>query len=143
MEASVNVPDRWADTAQGILRIVAGFIFWMHGAQKLLGLFGGLDGQGATVEIASLIGVAGILEFVGGILIVIGLFTRPVAFILCGEMAYAFFTAHLSRGTIWPLENGGEPAVLYAFIFLFFAAAGSGAFAVDRILAKRKRVGHI
>lgn len=139
----MSVPDSWADRAQGLLRIVAGFIFWMHGAQKLLGLFGGIDGQGGTVEIASLIGVAGILEFAGGILIVIGLFTRPVAFILSGEMAYAFFTAHVSRGGIWPLQNGGEPAALYAFIYLFFVAAGSGAFAVDRILAKRKRRGHI
>jgi putative oxidoreductase len=139
----VTVPDRWADTAQGILRIVAGFIFSMHGAQKLFGLFGGFDGQGGTVEIASLFGVAGILEVVGGFLIIIGLFTRPVAFILSGEMAYAYFTAHLPRGGFWPLENGGEPAALYAFIFLFFAAAGSGAFAVDRILARRKRVGHI
>lgn len=139
----MHAPDGWADRAQGVLRIVAGFIFWMHGAQKLLGLFGGIGPDGGTVQIASLIGVAGILEFFGGILIVMGLFTRPVAFILCGEMAYAFFTAHLSRGSFWPVQNGGEPAALYCFIYLFFVAAGSGAFAVDRILARRKRVGHI
>jgi putative oxidoreductase len=139
----VTVPPRWADAAHGILRIVAGFIFWMHGAQKLLGLFGGFGGEGGTAPIASLMGVAGILELVGGTLIIIGLFTRPVAFILSGEMAYAYFTAHIPRGGFWPVENGGEPAALYAFIFLFFAAAGGGAFAVDRVLAKRKRAGHI
>jgi putative oxidoreductase len=139
----VITSNRWSDGAHGLLRIVAGFVFWMHGAQKLLGWFGGFGPDGGTAPLDSLFGVAGILELVGGILIVIGLFTRPVAFILAGEMAYAFFTAHVPRGSFWPVVNGGEPAVLYCFIFLFFVAAGSGAFSIDDVLRKRKRVGHI
>lgn len=109
------------------LRIVAGLAFAQHGAQKLFGVLGG-----TAVELTSQRGVAGVIEFVGGILIAIGLFTSPVAFIASGEMAVAYFQAHMPRG-FWPIQNGGELAVLYCFIFLYFAAAGSGKLSIDAI----------
>lgn len=116
------------------LRIVAGFLFWAHGAQKLLGWFGA---QG-TAEFATQIWFAGVLEFVGGVLIVLGLFTRPVAFVLAVEMAVAYFQAHFPRN-FWPIQNGGELAALYCFIYLFIAARGGGAFSVDGLLRARRR----
>lgn len=114
------------------LRIVAGFLFWQHGAQKVLGWFGG-----NVADPMSLFGLAGMLEFFGGILIVLGLFTKPVAFILAGEMAVAYFRAHLPRG-LWPIMNGGELAALYTFIFLFFAVRGGGWFSLDGWIASRR-----
>jgi putative oxidoreductase len=84
-----------------------------------------------------MVGVAGVLELVGGILIMIGLFTRPVAFILSGEMAVAYFTAHFPQG-FWPTQNGGEPAALFCFIFLYMAARGAGDFSVDAVLRGRR-----
>ena len=117
-----------------LLRITAGLAFMVHGAQKLFGMFGGVDGQGATPPLMSLFGFAGILEFVGGLLIVLGLFTRPVAFILAGEMAVAFFMAHaMGRAgfNINPVTNQGEAAYLFCFIFLFLAFNGPGPFSVD------------
>ena len=109
-----------------LLRIVAGFMFAMHGAQKLFGW----PGQGDTVELLSLMGVAGIIEFVGGLLIMFGLFASIAAFICSGEMAVAFFMAHASQH--WnPLVNNGEPAVLYCFLFLYIAARGAGIWSID------------
>src|ERR1044071_552283 len=99
--------------ALSLLRVVAGFTFSLHGLQKLFGAFGGLGGHGAAAHITSLFGIAGILETVGGILILAGLFTRCVAFVLCGEMAFAYLTRHAPRG-FWPITNGGELAVLYS-----------------------------
>ena len=119
-----------------ILRVVAGLTFSCHGFQKLFGAFGGIGSRGATVHLASLFGVAGLLEAVGGILIVAGLFTRCVAFVLCGEMAVAYFRQHLPRGP-WPITNGGELAVLYCFIFFFLCAAGGGPWSLDRVIRKR------
>lgn len=116
-----------------LLRIVAGFLFWFHGAQKLLGLFGG-----TAQSPMSLIGLAGIIEFVGGILIAIGLFTSPVAFIASGEMAVAYFRAHAPRA-LWPIENNGELSVLYCFLFLYFAAMGSGIWSVDALRRGSRR----
>ena len=113
-----------------LLRFVAGLLFMLHGGQKLFGWFGGVDGRGATAELASLYGVAGILEVAGGTLIIIGLLTRPVAFILSGQMAVAYFMAHFPSG-FWPIENRGEPAALFAFIFLFLAFNGAGPLSVD------------
>jgi len=110
-----------------LLRIIAGLAFAQHGAQKLFGLLGG-----QAVELASQRGLAGIIEFVGGIMIALGLFTSPVAFIASGEMAWAYFQNHAPRG-IWPIQNGGELAVLYCFIFLYFAAVGSGKLSIDSI----------
>ena len=114
-----------------LLRIVTGLVFMVHGAQKLFGMFGGAGPNGGSVPLASLFGVAGVLEFFGGLLIVLGLFTRPVAFILAGEMAYAFWTMHFPNGGINPVANHGEPAVLYCFIFLFLAFHGAGPYSVD------------
>lgn len=118
-------------------RIMFGLGFACHGAQKLLGMFGGVDGKGMTVPLVSLIGFAGVLELVGGLLIVIGLLTRPVAFLLAGEMAVAFFKGHVATsGSIIPAVNHGEPAFLYCFAFLLLAFHGAGAFSVDESRAR-------
>ena len=122
---------RFGDVTLGLLRIVTGLLFMQHGVQKLFGWFGGMGPEGGTVQIMSMMGVAGILETVGGLLIVLGLFTRPVAFILSGEMAVAYFMAHMPNG-LAPIQNGGELAALYCFIFLFLSANGPGAFSLDR-----------
>ena len=116
------------------MRIVIGFLFMTHGGQKLFGWFG----AEAPREFMSRFGVAGILEFFGGILVMLGLFTGPVAFVLAGEMAVAYFWMHLPRG-LWPWENRGELPALYSFVFLFLATAGGGSFSVDAILAKQER----
>ncbi len=112
---------RWtrAEAAYLILRVAAGLLFMAHGLQKLFGFFGGL-GNGATASLVSKMGVAGTLELVGGLLLALGLFTRPVALVLAGEMVVAYVVAHLPRGMV-PLQNGGEVALLYALIFVFFA----------------------
>jgi len=120
------------------LRIVGGFLFSLHGFQKLFGMFGGLGGSGAQATLGSLTWFAGVLECFGGLLIVAGLFTRPVAFLLSGQMAVAYFMRHAPRG-FWPNLNGGELAALYCFLFLFITAAGPGAFSLDRsVRGKRK-----
>ncbi len=116
------------------MRIVVGFLFWLHGLQKLFGILGWQE----PVELTSRLGVAGVLETVGGALIMLGLLTRPVAFILAGEMAVTYFTAHLPRG-FWPIMNRGELAALYCWTFLFFAANGAGAFSLDGFLRARRR----
>jgi putative oxidoreductase len=113
-----------------LLRVVAGVLIAQHGGQKLFGWLGGVDGAGATVPLMSQMGLAGILEFFGGIAIVLGLFTRPVAFLLSGELAVAYFQAHQAHGT-WPIQNHGELAVLYSFIFLSLAAQGAGRWSLD------------
>jgi len=120
-----------------LLRVGAGLMFMQHGAQKLLGWFGGMGADGGTAELVSLMGLAGVLELVGGALVLLGLFTRPVAFILSGQMAVAYFMAHQSRG-IMPIQNGGELAALYSFAFLLLAAFGGGPYGID---AARSRGG--
>lgn len=122
--------------AHSLLRIIVGFLFMFHGAQKVLGMFGGMGGTGAKAAVLSFIWVGGMLELVGGILILLGLFTRVTAFILSGEMAVAYFMVHFPRG-FWPIQNGGEPAVVYCFVFLYFAAAGAGLFSLDHMLRKK------
>ena len=119
--------------AHSLLRIVSGLMFAQHGVQKLFGWLGGDQ----VTDLMSLPGIAGILEFVGGILIILGLFTRPVAFLLSGEMAVAYFMAHFPRA-FWPAENGGEPAVLFCFIFLYFAATGAGRWSIDDAIGRRR-----
>jgi putative oxidoreductase len=119
-----------------LLRIVVGFTFCCHGAQKLFGLFGGMGGHGAKAAALSLLWFAAIIEFFGGLLVILGLFTRPVALILCGEMAVAYFRVHAPRG-FWPITNMGELAVIYCFIFLYFFAAGPGPLSLDRMIRKR------
>jgi len=126
-------PSRFAPYLQSVLRIAAAIIFMPHGAQKLLGMFGS-DG---TAPMLSQMWVAGVLELVGGALMLLGLFTRPVALVLSGEMAVAYYLAHFPRGR-WPILNGGELAVLFCFVWLFFAAAGPGPWSVDAIVRKRR-----
>lgn len=113
-----------------VLRIIAGLLFACHGAQKLFGAFGGH----ATHE--GLMAIGGPIEFVGGILIAVGLWTSIAAFISSGEMAVAYFKAHFPSGPI-PIENHGELAVVYCFLFLYIAAAGSGAFSLEHAIWKR------
>jgi len=117
-----------------LLRIVAGLMFWQHGAQKLFGMF---DATAVESWLSFPRGIAGVLEFFGGILIVLGLFTRPVAFLLSGQMAVAFFMAHFPQG-FWPIMNGGELAVLYTFIFLFLSVYGGGDLSVDGMRNKNR-----
>jgi len=122
--------------AHAALRIVSGFLFFQHGYPKL---FGSLPGSGeaeAPMELLSIFWWSGFLEVVGGLLIIAGLFTRPVAFILAGEMAIAYFWRHAPKG-FWPGSNGGELAALYCFVFLFLAAAGAGVWSVDAMLRRR------
>ena len=111
--------------AHSLLRIVAGFMFSLHGFQKLFGFFGGIGGHGATAHFFSMMWLAGCIETVGGILILLGIATSPVALVLSGEMAAAYFMQHAPRG-FWPIVNGGALAVLYCFIFLFLFTAGGG-----------------
>lgn len=123
------IPQRFAPQAQGLLRIAAALLFLQHGTAKLFGIphvamFDGL-------QLISLLGAAGVIELVGGVLMLLGLFTRPVAFILSGQMAVAYFFFHAGQA-FWPILNKGELAALYCFVFLFFAVAGPGAFALDR-----------
>jgi putative oxidoreductase len=124
----------WAPRLLSVLRIVAAFVFITHGTQKLFG-FPVLEPK-RTVELFSLFGFAGVLETVGGLLLLLGLFTRPVAFLLSGEMAVAYFMAHFPR-SFWPILNNGEHTVLFCFIFLYLAAAGGGEWALDRARARR------
>lgn len=116
---------RFAPQIYAALRIVAGLLFACHGAQKMFGVFGGQQ-----MPMASLPGVAGIIEVVGGLLIAIGLFASIAAFISSGEMAAAYFMAHAPKAPL-PIENGGELAVLYCFLFLYIAARGAGVWSVD------------
>jgi putative oxidoreductase len=126
---------RYAPHAQALLRIVSGFLFMMHGTAKLFHVPHVAMYDGVTLM--SLIGLAGVLETVGGALLIVGLFTRITAFVLSGEMAVAYFMAHATKGDpLVPLLNQGEPAVLFCFIFLFLAAAGAGAWSID---ARRSR----
>lgn len=121
--------------AISLLRLVAGFTFSLHGFQKVFGLFGGM-GHGTTAHFHSLLWAAGVLESVGGVLILLGLYTRPVAFFLCGEMAVAYFRQHAPRG-LWPIANGGELAVLYCFIFLVLVSVGAGPLSLDRAVRNK------
>jgi putative oxidoreductase len=127
------IPVRYAPQVYALFRIVFGLLFLMHGLQKLAGMFGGI--QGNAVPIASLFGVAGVIECVTGTLIALGLFTSPAAFIASGMMAYAYFTVHFPTAP-WPLMNGGEPAAMNAFAFLYIATRGSGIWSLDSV---RKR----
>lgn len=123
----------WNPRLLGVLRIVLGFLYIQHGTAKLFGvphvaMFDGL-------QLMSLMGVAGVLELVGGALLLVGLFTRPVAFVLSGQMAFAYFMMHAPQG-FFPVLNGGELAVLYCFAFLYYAVAGAGAFSIDSLRSK-------
>jgi putative oxidoreductase len=130
-----NTAAAWQPQAQALLRIVVGYQFLSHGTAKLFGIphVAMFD----NLQVLSLIGVAGIIEVVGGALFLVGLFTRAVAFVLAGEMAFAYFMGHASKGhALVPSLNGGDTAVTWCFVFLFFAAAGAGAWSID---AARRR----
>jgi putative oxidoreductase len=116
---------------RSLLRIVVGFTFSLHGYQKFFGWFGGLGGSRPPLD--TMMGAAGVIETLGGALIILGLFTRPTAFILCGQMAVAYFTVHI-RINFWPLTNGGEITVLYCFTYLWLCSAGAGPWSLDRVL---------
>jgi putative oxidoreductase len=133
--AQNTVYARWAHF---LLRIIAGGVLAQHGAQKLFGALGGVDGAGhAAVLGLTLRGIAGPIEFIGGMLIIFGLFTRPVAFILAGEMAVVYFLMHFPRG-FWPVMNHGEVPVMLCFAFLYLAAAGGGVFSLDYLLGRKR-----
>ena len=114
-----------------LLRMVTAFLFWQHGAQKLFGWF-----ESGPVDFLELRWFAGVLEFFGPLFIGFGLFTRPIAFLLAGEMACAYFISHFPRGYC-PVPNGGERAVLYCFIYLFLVANGPGRLALDNLLFRK------
>ena len=120
--------DRLSPHALGVLRIVTALLFIEHGTMKLFGFPAAMEG--GNVALFSLIGLAAILELVGGALLLVGLFTRPVAFLLAGEMAVAYWMAHAPQN-VFPILNGGEPAILFCFVFLYLIFAGPGAFSLD------------
>lgn len=124
----------YAPQAYALLRIVIGLLFFCHGAQKVFGLFGGING--APVPLASLLGVAGLLELILGALVVIGWLAGYAAFLASGQMAAAYFIAHFPQG-FWPIQNGGVQAVFYCFLFLYMATQGAGIWSIDG--AKEKR----
>ena len=124
----------WEPYLRSLLRIVAGYTFSLHGYQKFFGMFGGLGGNKA--ELMSQMGLAGVLETFGGALIILGLFTRPTAFILSGQMAVAYFLVHMPTSFAFPILNGGEITVLYCFFFLWLASTGPGAWSVDALRKK-------
>ncbi len=119
-----------------LLRVVAGLLFFHAGSVKFLGWFGGMPG-GMTAPLLSQIGIGGMMEFFGGIAIMLGLLTQPIAFLLSGEMAVAYWQFHAPNGA-WPVQNHGEPAVLFCFIFLYMAAKGGGEWSIDALLRRRK-----
>jgi putative oxidoreductase len=122
---------RHSEVLYALLRVMAGLMFAQHGAQKVLGLLGG-----EKVPLASLFGLGGVIELVGGLLIALGLLTSWAAFICAGEMAVAYFMVHFPQG-FWPVQNQGELAALYCFVFLYTAARGGGRYSLDASLGKR------
>ena len=125
----------WAPRVLSILRIVAGLLFLEHGTQKLLGF---PIGEGPSPELLTLSWWAGVIELVAGALIILGLFTRAAAFIASGEMAFAYWMAHAPQSP-FPVNNGGDAAILYCFVFLYLVFAGPGPWSLDATLARRRR----
>lgn len=129
----------WAPYLLSILRIVSAFLFMQVGTAKLFAFPAAIMPDGGTAPIASLAGIAGILETFGGLFILLGLFTRPVAFVLSGQMAVAYFIGHAPQG-FWPVLNQGMPAILFCFLYLYLSAAGPGPWSVDALREKRSGI---
>ena len=129
------ISSTWTFRLLGVLRIVAAFLFMAHGSQKLFGFPPSFQMNAGSLPPLML--AAGVLEFVGGLLLLLGLFTRLVAFLLSGQMAVAYFMSHAPQG-FWPVLNRGELAVLYCFLFLYLAAAGGGAWALDNSIRSKR-----
>ncbi len=125
-----SICPRWSQYMLSILRIISALLFMQHGAQKLFGFMAPMNAT--SHPLFSLMGIGGVLEFFGGLLLVSGLFTRPVAFILSGEMAVAYFMVHAPKA-FWPIQNGGDLAVLWSFVFFYMAVAGGGIWSLDRL----------
>jgi putative oxidoreductase len=142
LSGSASLVSRWCSWAPYLLstlRIMAAFVFMQYGTGKLFALPGAIMPDGGTAPLGSLAGIAGALEFVGGLLLLIGLFTRPVAFVLSGEMAVAYFYGHAPLG-FWTVLNQGGPAVLYAFLWLYISAAGPGPWSLDALRRRDRKV---
>ena len=133
--AEAGLASRGAPEALSVLRIVAALVYWQHGLSKLLNFPPTANHMPFVLD--SLLGVAGVIEAVGGLLLVVGFLTRPVAFITCGEMAVAYFKAHFPRA-FFPMNNMGETAILLCFIFLLLVFAGPGPWSVDAWIARRR-----
>jgi putative oxidoreductase len=131
------VKKAWAPQLLSVLRIVVAFLFFQVGSAKWFAFPAAIMPGGGTAPVGSLAWFAGVIEVVGGTLFLLGLFTRPVAFILSGEMAFAYFIGHAGQG-FWPVLNLGAPAVFYCFTFLYFSAAGPGPWSLDALLARRR-----
>lgn len=127
--------DRFSPQLLSALRIISGLLFMAHGTSKLLA-FPPTEMFAQAPEMGSLIWFAGVIELVGGALIAIGLFTRPVAFVCSGQMAFAYFIGHAPQAT-FPVQNGGDAAILFCFVFLYIAAAGPGPWSVDSMIGKK------
>lgn len=129
--------NRAAQVTYFLLRVVAGFLFIQSGCLILFGWFGGMPGESSPPPLMSQTGIGGVLEFFGGIAIMLGLFTRSVAFVLSGMMAVAYWQFHAPQGG-WPVQNQGVPAVLFCFLFLYMAARGGGEWSLDALLWRKR-----
>lgn len=128
----MNEPRAFEDVTLAALRIFAGLGYFSHGAQKIFGWFGGFGPDGGTADLMTRFGAAGVIEVVCGIAIILGLFTRPLAFLASGQMAVAYFWAHVAgQGSLWWWANGGELPMVYSFLWLYIAVRGAGSFSVD------------
>ena len=128
-----GIVSKWQAAApqlRSVLRLVAAFSYMSAGTMKLFAFPTGMPPNGGTAPLMSQLGLAGVLETFGGALLLVGLFTRPVAFLLAGEMAVAYFKVHFPQG-FWPIMNNGQPAMLYCFIWLYISAAGAGPWSLD------------
>jgi putative oxidoreductase len=125
--------DRWAPYFLSIMRVIVAFLYAQHGAQKLFGFYA--SPQMPSPALFSFMGFGGMLEFFGGLLVLFGLFTRPVAFILSGQMAVAYFMVHAPHG-FWPIANHGDLAAMWSFVFLYLVFAGGGPWSLDRLFRK-------
>jgi len=138
-----TILEKWQNRApelQSILRIVAAFMFMQAGTMKLFAFPVGIFPNGGTVSLMSELGLAAVLEVFGGGLMLLGFLTRPVAFVLSGEMAVAYFQAHFPHG-FWPVLNGGQPAIFYCFAWLYFSSAGPGPWSLDVLWRRYRTIG--